>query len=118
MSRHVTQLPSFGSFSLHSRTENKRTTLSALFMFVALASEGLSNIKKALQFCNKAIAQDPGWQIPFRKRSEYLSCLGKTEIKSDLTHLSLTICRTIFLAHSGRLQGGDSQGQTGGRHHR
>ena len=74
--RHVSQLPSYGSFSLHTRTENKRTTLSALYMFAALASEGLNNIKKALQFCNKAIAEDPGWQIPFRKRSEYFSCLG------------------------------------------
>ena len=76
MFRFVSQLPSYGSFSLHTRTENKRTTLSALFMFVALASEGLSNIKRALQFCNKAIAQDPGWQIPFSKRSEYFQCLG------------------------------------------
>ena len=78
--RHVSQHPSYGSFSLHTRTENKRTTLSALYMFVALASEGLNNIKKALQFCNKAIAEDPGWQIPFRKRSEYFSCLGNNNI--------------------------------------
>lgn len=69
--RLVTPVPNYGHYSLHTKTANKRTTLSALYMFLALTNEGLSNIKRAIMFCNKAISEDPGWMIPFNKRAEY-----------------------------------------------
>lgn len=71
----VMEEPSYGVYGISTRTENKRTTLSALNMFTALAYEGLARPKKAIEYCNNAIAEDPGWPIPFTKRSEYFACL-------------------------------------------
>ena len=71
----VQEQPNYGQYAISGRTKNKRTTLSALNMFTALGYEGMANPKKAIEFCNNAINEDPGWPIPFAKRSEYFSCL-------------------------------------------
>ena len=73
----VSQHGQYGDYSLHSRTGNKRTTLSALYMFLALTCEGVNNVRRAIMFCNKAISEDPGWMIPFSKRSEYFKYFGE-----------------------------------------
>ena len=75
--RVVSQHGQYGEYSLHSRTGNKRTTLSALYMFLALTCEGVNNVRRAIMFCNKAISEDPGWMIPFSKRSEYFKYFGE-----------------------------------------
>ena len=77
VSRAATALPSYGQYRLDKRTQNKRTSLSALHVFTAIAWRGLARPKKAVQACNKAIGEDPGWEIPFSRRSEYLrACLA------------------------------------------
>ena len=73
----MSQQPGYGEYSLHSRTGNKRTTLSALHMFVALCCEAVGNVRRAIMFCNKAISEDPGWLIPFSKRAEYFKHFGE-----------------------------------------
>merc|ERR1719431_240150 len=65
--KQVEDGPSYGEYVIYRRTRNKRTTLSALHMFMALAWEGLANPRKAIEFCNKAINKDPGWPVPFSK---------------------------------------------------
>ena len=73
----MSQQPGYGEYSLHARTGNKRTTLSALHMFVALCCEAVGNVRRAIMFCNKAISEDPGWLIPFSKRAEYFKHFGE-----------------------------------------
>ena len=80
----VQEQPNYGDYVIYARTKNKRTTLSALNMFAALAYEGLANPKKAIEFCNNAINEDPGWPIPFSKRSEYFSCLEQFFLDIDV----------------------------------
>ena len=50
--------------------------MSALNMFMALSSGAGGNLRRAIMFCNKAIAEDPGWMIPFSKREEYFRYFG------------------------------------------
>jgi len=79
----VEEQPHYGHYAISGRTRNKRTTLSALNMFTALAYEGLANPKKAIEFCNNAISEDPGWPIPFSKRSEYFACLEQFFLETN-----------------------------------
>ena len=96
--RRVSQLPGYGDYSLHTRTENKRTTLSALYMFLALSSEAGNNPRRAVMFCNKAIGQDPGWMIPFNKRAEYFRLIGIHYSNYDLGYYTTEVlfCSPTF----------------------
>ena len=53
--------------------------MSALNMFMALSSGAGGNLRRAIMFCNKAIAEDPGWMIPFSKREEYFKYFGSNQ---------------------------------------
>lgn len=69
----VQEQANYGEYVIYKRTKNKRTTLSALCMFLGLAWEGLCRPRKALECCSLSIHQDPGWPVPFTKRSEYFA---------------------------------------------
>ena len=53
--------------------------MSALNMFMALSAGAGGNLRRAIMFCNKAIAEDPGWMIPFSKREEYFKYFGSNQ---------------------------------------
>jgi len=73
----------YGEYVIYKRTSNKRTTLSALCMFLALAWEGLASPRKAIECCSSSIQHDPGWPVPFSKRSEYFALFEQLLLDMD-----------------------------------
>jgi len=73
----------YGEYVIYKRTVNKRTTLSALCMFLALAWEGLASPRKAIECCSSSIQHDPGWPVPFSKRSEYFALFEQLLLDMD-----------------------------------